>query len=45
MNVQAQIEAAMNQVVSEQREVESDEAQQGRERPVIPWPTTDSTPA
>ena len=45
VNVQMQIEEAMNQVVSEPREDESDEAQQRRERPVIPWPTTDSTPA
>ena len=45
VNVQTQIEEAMNQVVSEPREDESDEAQQRRERPVIPWPTTDSTPA
>ena len=45
VKVQAQIEASMHQVVSEPREVESDEAQEGRERPVIPWPTTDSTPA
>ena len=45
VNVQAQVNAAINQVVSEPREGESDEAQQGMERPVIPWPTTDATPA
>ena len=45
VNVQAQVNAAINQVVSEPGEGESDEAQQGMERPVIPWPTTDATPA
>ena len=45
MNVQAQVDAAINQLVSEPREVQSDEAQQGTEQPVIPWPTTDATPA
>ena len=45
VNVQAEVEAALNQVVSEPREVETDQAQQGAERPVIPWPTTDTTPA
>ena len=45
VNVQAEVEAALNQVVSEPREVETDQAQQGAERPVIPWPTSDTTPA
>ena len=45
VNVQAQVDAATDQVVSEPREVESEETQQGTERPVIPWPTTDATPA
>ena len=45
VNVQAQVDAAINQVVSEPREVESDEAQRGTERPVIAWPNTDATPA
>ena len=45
VNVQAEVEAALNQVVSEPREVETDQAQQGAERPVIPWPTTDTSPA
>ncbi|XP_068671144.1 uncharacterized protein, partial [Montipora foliosa] len=45
VNVQAEVEAALSRVVSEPREVETDQAQQGAERPVIPWPTTDTTPA
>ena len=45
VNVQAQVEAAVNEVVSEPREEETEDAQQGMERPVIPWPTTDTTPA
>ena len=45
MNVRAQVHVAINPVVSEPREVESDEAQRGTERPVIAWPTTDATPA
>ncbi|XP_068686694.1 uncharacterized protein, partial [Montipora foliosa] len=45
VNVQAEVEAALNQVVSEPREVETDQAQQGAEQPVIPWPTTDTSPA
>ena len=45
VNVQAEVEAASNQVVSEPRDVETDQARQGAERPVIPWPTTDTTPA
>ena len=45
MDVRAQVHVAINQVVSEPREVESDEAQRGTERPVIAWPTTDATPA
>ena len=36
VNVQDEVEAALNQVVSEPREVETDQAQQGAERPVIP---------
>ena len=36
VNVQAEVKAALNQVVSEPREVETDQAQQGAERPVIP---------
>ena len=45
VNVQAHVEAAVNEVVSEPREVETEDAQRGVERPVIPWPTTDTTPA
>ena len=46
VNVQAQVEAAVNEVVSEPREGEPEINTQRRvERPVIPWPTTDTTPA
>jgi len=45
VNVQAQVEAAINEVVSEPQEAETDGVQQGREQPVIPWPSTDTTPA
>ena len=45
VNVQARVEAAINEVVSEPREDETERVQQGTERPVIPWPTTDSNPA
>ena len=44
VNVQAQVEAAVNEVVSEHREVDAEDAQQGMERPVIPWSSTDTTP-
>ena len=42
VNVQEQVEAAINEVVTELQEAETEEAQQ---RPVIPWPSTDTTPA
>ena len=45
VNVQARVEAAINEAVSEPREDETERVQQGTERPVIPWPTTDSNPA
>ena len=45
VNVQARVEAAINEVVSEPLESETEVVQQGSERPVIPWPTTDSNPA
>ena len=45
VNVQAQVEAAINEVVSEPQETETEGAQHGREQPVIPWPSTDTTPA
>ena len=45
VNVQAQLEAAVNEVVSEPREGEPENTQRRVERPVIPWPTTDRTPA
>ena len=45
VNVQAQVEAAINEVVSEPREGEAGEAQRNVQRPVIPWPTTGTTPA
>ena len=45
VNVQAQVEAAVNEVVSEPREGEAKNTQRRVERPVIPWPTTDMTPA
>ena len=44
VNVQAQVEAAVNEVVSEPREGEPENTQR-RVEPVIPWPTTDTTPA
>ena len=44
INVQAQVKAAVNEVVSEPREGEPENTQQRVERPVIPWPTTDTTP-
>ena len=43
VNVQAQVEAAINEVVSEPREGEPENTQRRVERPVIPWPTTDDT--
>jgi len=43
--VQAQVEATTNEVVSEPQEAETEGAQQGREHPVIPWPSTDTTSA
>jgi len=45
VNVQAQVEAALNEVVSEPQEAETKGVQHGGERPVIPWPSTDKTPA
>ena len=45
VNVQAQVEAAVTEVVSERREEETEDAQQGVEGPAIQWPTTDATPA
>ena len=45
VNLQAQVEAAVNEVVSEPREGEPENTQQRVEQPVIPWPTTDTTPA
>ena len=45
VNVQAQVEAAINEVVSEPQGAQTEGAQQGREQPVIPWPSTDTTPA
>ena len=45
VNVQAQVEAAIKKVVSEPREGEAGEAQRNVQRPVIPWPTTGTTPA
>ena len=46
VNVQAHIEAAINQVMTEPGESETgEEAQQRVERPVIPWQTVDSAPA
>ena len=45
VNVQAQVEAAINEVVSEPPEGEAVEAQGNVQRPVIPWPTTGTTPA
>ena len=44
-NAQTQVEAVLNEVVSEPQEAETGRAQQGDERPVIPWPSTDTTPA
>ena len=45
INVQAQVEADVNEVVSEPREGEPENTQRRVERPVNPWPTTDMTPA
>ena len=45
VNVQAQVEAAVNEVVSEPSEGEPENTQRRVERPVIPWLTTDTTPA
>ena len=42
VNVQEQVEAAINEVVTEPQEAETEESQR---RPVIPWPSTDTTPA
>ena len=42
VNVQEHVEAAINKVVTEPQEAETEEAQQ---RPVIPRPSTDTTPA
>ena len=42
VNVEAQVEAAINEVVTELQEVETEEAQR---RLVISWPSTDTTPA
>ena len=43
--MQAQVEAAINEVVSEPQEGEAGEAQRNVQRPLIPWPTTGTTPA
>ena len=45
VNVQAQVEAAIKEVVSEPREGEAEDAIRDVQRPVIPWPTTDIRPA
>ena len=45
VNVQAQVKAAINDVASEPREGEAGESQQSVHRSVIPWPTTNTTPA
>jgi len=45
VNVQVQVEAAVNEVVSEPLGAETEEVQRGREQPLIPWPSTDTTPA
>ena len=45
VNVQAQVEAAVNEVVSEPRKGEPENTQRRVEQLVIPWPTTDMTPA
>ncbi|KAL9956688.1 hypothetical protein ACROYT_G038207 [Oculina patagonica] len=47
VNVQACVEAAINEVVSEPPEAEAEavERQQGTERPVISWPSIGTTPA
>ena len=45
INIQAQVEAAINEVVSEPREGEPENTQRRVEQTVIPWPTTDTTPA
>ena len=45
VNVQAQVEAAINEVVSELREGEPENTQRRVERPVIPWLTMDTTQA
>ncbi|XP_078350740.1 uncharacterized protein LOC144635515 [Oculina patagonica] len=45
VNVQAHIEAAIDEVVSEPQEDETENAQARVEQPVISWPTTDSSPA
>ena len=45
VNVQAQVEAAIKEVVSEPREGEAEDAIRDVQRPVIPWPTTDTRPA
>ena len=44
VNVQAQVEADINEVVSEPSEVEAEGAIRDVQRPVIPWPTTDTRP-
>ena len=45
VNVHTQVEAALNEVVSEPQEAQTEGFQQGREQPVIPWPNTGTTPA
>ena len=45
VNVQAQVKAAIKEVVSEPREGEAEDAIRDVQRPVIPWPTTDIRPA
>ena len=45
VNVQVHVEAVINEVASEPTEVETEGARRGVERPVIPGPTTNTTPA
>ena len=45
VNVQAQVEAAINEIVSEPKEGEAENTQRRVQQLVIPWATTDTTPA
>ena len=45
VNVQSQVEAAINDVVSEPPEAEVENAQVRVDQPVVPWLTTDTMPA